>query len=256
MHAHDTPTDDLELRRVAVTELQTSLLTTKTVEDFLQRVVDGAAQHVAPRMSCTLTMLRQDSFATVASTDDHATRADQIEYEVDSGPCVDAARDGVQTIVPDLRADDRWPAWRQACLRLGFLSAAAVPGDTGDGGAQISLNRYGHEVDTFGEPQLRKARVYVEEVARALRLSLLLAQQATLVQDLQTAMLSRSVIDQALGVIMAQNRATRDEAFAILRAASQSRNVKLREVAALIIQNLTGHPPADPPPFDPGHGAR
>ena len=69
-------------------------------------------------------------------------------------------------------------------------------------------------------------------------------------------MLSRSVIDQAMGVIMAQNRATPDEAFAILRAASQSRNVKLREAAALIIQNLTGHPPADPPPLDPGHGAR
>src|SRR3954447_5072424 len=121
MPAHDTPIEDLALRHVAVTELQTSLLTTKTVEDFLQQVVDGAAQHVAPRMSCTLTMLRQDSFATVASTDDHATGADQVEYGVDSGPCVDAAGDGVQTIVPDVRADDRWPAWQQACLRLGFL---------------------------------------------------------------------------------------------------------------------------------------
>ena len=69
--------------------------------------------------------------------------------------------------------------------------------------------------------------MYVEEVARALRLSLLLAQQATLAEDLETAMLSRSTIDQALGVIMGQNRTTRDEAFEILRAASQSRNVKL-----------------------------
>ena len=89
-----------------------------------------------------------------------------------------------------------------------------------------------------------------------LRLSLLLARQATLAKDLETAMISRSTIDQALGVIMGQNRTTRDEAFEILRAASQSRNVKLREVAALIIQNLTGHPPAEPPPFDRGHGKR
>ena len=62
-------------------------------------------------------------------------------------------------------------------------------------------------------------------------------------------MASRSTIDQALGVIMGQNRITRDEAFAILRAASQHRNVKLREVAALLIENLTGHEAAEPPHF-------
>jgi hypothetical protein len=153
----------------------------------------------------------------------------------------------------DLRL--RHAAVTELHMRLGFLSGAAVPGDTGDGGAQVSLNIYGHEVDTFGKPELRTARVYVEEVARAQRLSLLLAQQATLAKDLETAMLSRSTIDQALGVIMGQSRATRDQAFEVLRAASQSRNLKLREVAALIIQSVTGHPPADPPPFSRGHGS-
>ena len=60
------------------------------------------------------------------------------------------------------------------------------------------MDLYGHEVDTFGKLGLRKARVYVEEVARAVRLSLLLAQQATLAKDLETAMLSRSIIDRPL----------------------------------------------------------
>jgi AmiR/NasT family two-component response regulator len=69
-------------------------------------------------------------------------------------------------------------------------------------------------------------------------------------------MRSRSTVDLALRVIMGQNHTTREEALEILRAASQSRNVKLREVAALIIQDLTGHPPVDPPPFNPGPGAR
>jgi len=255
MTVHEPSGEDLRLRHAAVTELQTSLLTSKTVEEFLQRVVDGAAQHIAPRMSCSLTMLRQNSLVTAVSTDEHATAADEVEYEVDSGPCIDAARHGVENFITDLRSDDRWAAWQEASLRLGFLSAAALPGDTGNG-AQISLNLYGHEVDAFGDPELRKARVYADEIARALRLSLLLAQQATLVEDLETAILSRSVIEQALGVIMGQNRTTRDEAFEILRAASQSRNVKLREVAALIIKNVTGHPPADPPRFDRGHGPR
>lgn len=251
MPEHHPPPEELRHRHAAVTQLQTSLLTTRTTEDFLQRVVEGAAQHVGPRIACTLTMLREGTLLTVASTDEQATRADMVEYEVDSGPCVDAAREGVGSIVTDLRHDDRWPQWRRASLELGFLSAATVPGDTGDG-AQISMNLYGRELEAFGEPEMRRARVYVEEVARALRLSLLLARQAALAEHLETAMLSRSTIDQALGVIMGQNRTTRDEAFAILRAASQSRNIKLREVAAMIIQNVTGHAAADPPPFDRG----
>jgi hypothetical protein len=247
---HDDPvTEELRLRHAAVTGLQTSLLTTRSVEDFLQTVVDGAAQHIAPNIACTLTMLREQTLVTAASTDEEATEADKVEYEVDSGPCVEAARHGAESVVADLRHDDRWPEWRTASLKLGFLSAAALPGDTGDG-AQISLDLYGRELDAFGEPEMQKGRVVVEEIARALRLSLLLAQQAELAQHLEAAMVSRSTIDQALGVIMGQNRTTRQEAFEILRAASQSRNIKLRDIAAAIIENLTGHPAADPPTFD------
>ena len=94
-----------------------------------------------------------------------------------------------------------------------------------------------------------RARIYVDEAARALRLCLLLAEQTERAEHLQSAMATRSTIDQALGVIMGQNRISRDEAFAILRSASQHRNVKLREVAAMLIENLTGHQAAEPPPF-------
>lgn len=82
------------------------------------------------------------------------------------------------------------------------------------------MDLYGHEVDTFGKPEMRRARMYVDEVAWALHLSLPLAEQAILAKDLETAKLSRSTIDQALGVSMGQNRTTRDEAFEILRAAT------------------------------------
>jgi hypothetical protein len=245
----DPPTEELRLRHAAVTRLQTSLLTTRSVQDFLQTVVDGAAEHIAPDIACTLTMLRQGTLVTVASSDERATEADEVEYEFDSGPCVEAARESVESVVPDLREDERWPEWRNASLKLGFLSAAAVPGDTGDG-AQISLDLYGRELDAFGEAEMQRARVVVEEIARALRLSLLLAQQAELAEHLEAAMVSRSTIDQALGVIMGQNRTTRQEAFEILRAASQSRNIKLRDIAAAVIENLTGHPVGDPPSFE------
>ena len=59
----------------------------------------------------------------------------------------------------------------------------------------------------------------------------------------------RSVIDQVLGIIMAQERCTSSWAFAILRTASQNRNVKLRDIARQLVISLSGEPP-QPPPFD------
>ena len=58
--------------------------------------------------------------------------------------------------------------------------------------------------------------------------------------DLRAAIVSRSVIDQAIGVIMAQNRCTSEDALEILRCASRHRKVKLRELAAILVEAVTG----------------
>jgi ANTAR domain len=71
-----------------------------------------------------------------------------------------------------------------------------------------------------------------------------------LTDQLRASLASRSVIAQALGVIMAEQRCTAEEAFAILRTASHNRNVKLRQVAQDIVTGITGKPP-QPPPFSP-----
>lgn len=69
-------------------------------------------------------------------------------------------------------------------------------------------------------------------------------------EQMRTAMKSRSVIDQALGMIMGRRRCTADEAFGVLRSASQHRNIKLRDLCAELITNITGQPP-NPPALRP-----
>ncbi len=83
------------------------------------------------------------------------------------------------------------------------------------------------------------------EASRALRLAVRLSDQVQLTSQLETAMASRSVIDQAIGIIMGQNRCSPTEAFEILRRASNHRNVKLREIAGEIVTRLGGEP-SDP----------
>jgi hypothetical protein len=80
-----------------------------------------------------------------------------------------------------------------------------------------------------------------------------LAAERKLTTQLRAALTSRAAIDQAIGILMAQQRCTAEQAFEILRTASQNRNVKLRHVAADIVTGLTGHPPQPPPFRSPDH---
>lgn len=76
-----------------------------------------------------------------------------------------------------------------------------------------------------------------------------LVELARSVSQLEHALRSRSVIDQAIGVLMAQEKCTAEAAFDLLRRHSQNSNRKLRDVAADVITRLTGHPPSEPPQF-------
>jgi hypothetical protein len=233
--------EELELRRVVVGELQATLLRIRTVESFLEAVVERAAQHIAPGAVCTFTVLLQGRFITVASSDERGAVADEAEYEAELGPCVEALRNGAASVVPDLRSDTRWPEWAAASRRLGFLSAAAVPADTGDG-AQLALNLYGRGTGSFGEVEMRRSFAYVDEAARVLRLCLMLAQQTDLAEHLSRAMAARATVERAVGILMAQRQISSDDAYAILRAGSQHDGREVHEVAAIVIESVTGHP--------------
>ncbi len=76
-----------------------------------------------------------------------------------------------------------------------------------------------------------------------------LASHEALIQQLRSSLTSRTIIDQALGIIMAREHCTQSRAFAILRAASQNSNVKLRDIASAIVTSVTGEPPQPAPPF-------
>ena len=86
----------------------------------------------------------------------------------------------------------------------------------------------------------------------ALTLAIKLASDAALIEQLRSSLTSRTVIDQALGIIIARERCTQARAFAILRSASQNSNVKLRDIASSIVTSVTGEPPQPGAPFEVG----
>ena len=131
---------------------------------------------------------------------------------------------------------------------LGFSSAAGTPGEVSPG-QRIALNLYAPAPQAFDDETLHRATLFAEEVARTLPAAVRLFEADERASQLEQALASRSTIDQAIGVLMTQNQCTPDVAFGILRRASQNRNIKLRNVATVIIERYTGHPAADPPAF-------
>ena len=146
-------------------------------------------------------------------------------------------------------AEAPWPEWRSRAQAAGVESALAVPVPMPSGGPAAALNFYAFVPDAFDEDAVSLGQEMAQRAVRAIGLATWLVEQDRHAEDLRAAVGSRSVIDQALGIIMGQNRCGADEAFLIIRKASHNRNMKLRDVAAEIVTKTSGRPPVPPPTF-------
>ncbi|HYZ08667.1 MAG TPA: GAF and ANTAR domain-containing protein [Pseudonocardiaceae bacterium] len=234
--ANDTVPEAL----TAAAELQELLLATDNVEDFLRDLAVLAARSVTQGLSCGITLKRDGRPYTVANSDDRAARCDEMQYGQGHGPCLDAIRTGEIILVEDLVEEERWGDYRTSVLAHGVRSSLSLPLSDGIPGA---LNFYASRPRAFGETEREYAQRFASEASRALALATRMARQSELTTQLEAALASRATIDQAIGIIMAQNRCDADQGFDLLRAASQNRNVKLRTVAAEIVTAVSGKPP-------------
>jgi len=186
--------------------------------------------------------------ATVGSSDDFAAQLDEAQYGHDDGPCLTAMRAGKIVLVEDLAGDDRSIPYRPRALALGVRSSLSLPLDGGDH-AVGALNLYSRRAYAFGPAERAEAQRFAGEASRVLSLAVRLVHDVEITDQLRAALTSRTVIDQAIGIVMGQNRCDADTAFAVLRAASQHRNIKLRVVAAEILTAVSRKVPTQGRPF-------
>ncbi len=230
--------------------LQTLLLSTNDLESFLHGVAAVAASVVEPPASCGITIQRDSQPVTVTTSDARAAEVDQAQYETGTGPCLEALATGRRVEVTDQRHDSRWPAYAERSVALGVRCSLSIP--LADDGDRIlgALNVYGYDRPReFGEDERHRVERFAAQASTAIRLAVQRSDQQDVVRQMEQALESRSVIDQAIGVLMAQEQCPTGEAFDLLRKHSQNTNRKLREVASDVITRLTGNPPTPPTPF-------
>ncbi len=233
------------IRHDVPTLLQDLVLESSDVKEFLHDLAVLAAGHLAGpnrEVFCGITLLRPRRTGTVASSNQQAQVMDEIQYAFGDGPCLTAARTNVTVYVPETRRDFRWPEYNAAAVGQGIRSVFAVPIPL-EGDADCGLNLYSTAPDAFGEEARETAGLFAREASRSLRLAIRIANLTETGENLQAAMDSRTTIDLAVGIIMAQNRCSQEAAMTILKAASSARNIKLREVAAAVVSSTGGPAP-------------
>ena len=153
--------------------------------------------------------------------------------------------------VHDTATANGWPRFCRQAASLGIRSCYAVP-LVSDGEPVGALVLYARRPGAFGPEETRRAERFARHASGALTLSLRMASCADQNDQLRSSIVSRAVIDQALGVIMATERCPQDKAFALLRSVSQNTNVKIRDLAATIVTRASGEPPRPTAPFEDG----
>jgi GAF domain-containing protein len=234
--------------------LQDALLRTDSVEQFLHELAVLAARTVGEdeTMSCGLALRHRDRPASdvTACSDPLASEADRVQYQSGDGPALQALRHGRPVSIRDTAAaGGPWPAFCRQAAALGIRSCYAVPlvSDREPVGALVL---YARRPGAFGPQEAARAEKFARHAAGALTLSLRMASCADQNDQLRSSIVSRAVIDQALGVIMATERCPQDKAFALLRTVSQNTNVKIRDLAATIVTRVSGEPPRPTAPFE------
>jgi hypothetical protein len=206
----------------------------QTSRTVLEALAELAVRSTPGATAASVTLMNGETPITFVATAAVAVELDESQYERGYGPCLDAILSGDVMYVEDSRTETRWPGYVDAAAASGMLSSLSMPIPV-TAGLAAGLNVYAGAPAAFGEPDRDSIARLVEFAGGAIANLQLVEASRLLVDQMQTAMQSRAVIDQARGILMALHGCDADEAFAILRTTSQRANRKLRDIAQEIV---------------------
>ena len=170
----------------------------------------------------------------ISASDAATMKVERAQDALQQGVCVEAISTSQIVAVGDLREETRWPEYRPVVIDAGFLSVAGVP--ISSQGQNIgALNLYGASSRMWTTEEFAAARLIADLAAGYLINTHLLGTSTTLAVQLQRALDSRVVIEQAKGVICGRHGISPDGAFEIMRSYARTNRAKLRDVAEAVV---------------------
>ncbi len=207
-----------------------------SMDTLLQTVVDLTKDVLPGHVETSISVLVNDKASTAVSTGPLATDLDESQYGRGYGPCLHAAATGETVEIADARTESRWPDYMARAVERGSLSSLSVPLPGSD--LRAALDIYAREAWAFDDDARAAADRFAPYAAVSIVNMHSYQGARDLADNLQAAMQSRSVIEQAKGILIERHKLTPDQAFQALAQASMHSNRKLRDVAEHLV--LTG----------------
>ena len=202
----------------------------------LEAITSVAVQAIPGAQLASITRVSGQQYTTAAPTDPQASVADSLQYAGNSGPCLDALNLNTLIITGNTRADPRWPEWGPTVAdSVGLNSVLAVRLVVEEDEMLAALNLYSRDYDAFTQDSLTTAILLATH--GALAITRVIARERT--TSLTKAVTTNREIGMAMGVLMATHKITEDQAFDLLRIASQETHRKVRDIARTVIDTGT-----------------
>jgi hypothetical protein len=204
-------------------------LTPGDLDHTLERITAAAVEVLPGVHYASITVKHDDGrLETAAPTDDFLLGLDIAQYDLQEGPCYDAAVDELYVSAPHLTADERFPRYAALAVKAGVRAQAGIRlFDTPRPSARGALNLYSRDVGSFTDIGVM-GLLFAHQSAVAL-------DYAREIDNLQEAVKTRQAVGRAVGIVMERYGMSEERAFAFLARVSQTRNVKLRYVAAELV---------------------
>lgn len=215
------------------------LLTETTVAAALDTVTSLATDTIGGSTGAGLSLL--DSAGTrvsSAATDTLVERLDDLQYQLDEGPCLTAWRESTIVVSDPDEDEHRWPSWVPAARALGvrsFLSAALLAGDRPLGAIKV----YSTTADAFSDRDTDVLRRFAVQAAIFVSNVQTVQSAGRMSDTLKQTLHNRDVLAMARGIVMARQGVGPDEAFRRLVVESHGSRQILAEVAARIVASAT-----------------
>lgn len=216
-----------------------ALFAGSSVLETLQRIVDVSVQTIDGCDYAGIFVLNGTEVTTPAHTDPVVLRVDALQHRSEEGPCLEAVTRRQTCYADELGEDSRWPRFGPEAASAGIRSALAVA--LSANGTRGALNLYARLPAAFGALDRANGQIFATLADLALTVAEAHEDDLRRMESLEHALVTREMIGQAIGILMERERITADQAFDILRRASQRLNVKLRDIAQDLVE--TGEKP-------------
>ncbi len=218
----------------AFEELARITLADNTLDSVMDKVAALTKRALPGASEVSVTIVKRGKATTAACTGQLALHLDERQYDRGYGPCLDCIDGGQPLMIRDMATETRWPQFAVEAQKHGAGSSMSIPVPV-QREVSAALNIYSTQENAFDEDALDLACTFAAYAGVALANMHLYEAQSNVAEQLQIAMASRAVIEQAKGVLMGLRKVTAAEAFDLLREASQRQNMKLRIVAQQVV---------------------